>query len=530
MALPSPHSFREFYVPFDSESSARALGQDQGGYARVPRTQPPETLVWDITFRCNLKCTHCYNAEKYGYGQPDYGRGFTNLSLAECRDVVNWAREAGLIHIHLLGGEPLSRPDLPEIIRYATQEGLAVTLTSNGTLVTEKLANRLIDSGLEQISISLDGGTAETNDSIRGSGTFARIIHGLTTLQSVRTARGIDPIEVGISFTLTRPNLMELPEALEIGREKNVDVIVFQDLFDLGVSDKRPDLLYSNDEEIDGLENLASYILDRHLEGASPVLQIDISYPVYRYLERKFRAGLVTPKRLPVCPAGTNLIYMDSGGFIYPCVVADKGHKGIYFRDSGARLASSRNVRSRPAVTEGFATFFDARENLSFPRAPCPTCDYRPECLPCPMLVTFEQARGFSICKAVFRRERAFEWPILHGKVQLSSGVVVSDGPAGMQLELLRGGKPPFQVRGSGRMIVEGIRAAGGTVAVTDLVDTVSRRYPSVKRRRIVRDVIDFVWHMHLVGVASLALMTPPNPEEFMLEDRSESYPLIQLH
>ncbi len=88
--------------------------------------------------------------------------------------------EVGSPIVILTGGEPLLRPDIFDIARYGTDKGLRMVMAPNGTLITESIARRMVDSGIQRISISLDGASREKHDRFRGvEGAFDGALRGI---------------------------------------------------------------------------------------------------------------------------------------------------------------------------------------------------------------------------------------------------------------------------------------------------------------------------------------------------------------
>ena len=133
-------------------------------------------VVWNVTRRCNLRCVHCYSqSEDRGYNGE--------LSLDEGKSLIDDLAGFGSPVILFSGGEPLIRTDILDLIRYATQQGRRAVLSTNGTLITPALAEKLKDIGLSYVGISLDG-LQETHDAFSGfSGTFARVMAAIRNCQ-----------------------------------------------------------------------------------------------------------------------------------------------------------------------------------------------------------------------------------------------------------------------------------------------------------------------------------------------------------
>ena len=411
-----------------------------------------------------------------------------------------------MIHIHFLGGEPTLRPDLLDLINYATSQGLCVTMTSNGTLISKNLAESLIRAGTEQISISIDGSTPESNDAIRGSGTFDRAIKGLRLLQNAKEL--INPyFELGISFTLSKQTLRELPQVVEIGCKNKVDVIVLEDLFDLGVSERAPQLIYDYVELIDAFENLATHLSVNPIKGPKPVIQLDTFYSVFRYLDRKFRPGFVTPQRNLVCPAVTNQVYMDSGGYITPCGMANNMENLGAFKSKKASLPKPTDVRSTESLKDiDFDQLINMREKHNQTRTPCSSCDYRSECLPCPYLSLANKGnKAFDVCREIFKREFQFEYPILYGSVKLHNNSVIFTNADGQLMVTDRRTGNDFHIEGCGAEIIQ-ILSKTKSILTTQIIDVISKKYSCVNNRVITRDIIDFVWWLRLMGAFEIVL------------------------
>ncbi len=199
----------------------------------------PFLVVWDITYACNLRCKHCY---------ANAGEPLTDeLSTEEAKRVIDILDRAGVVTIAWSGGEPLVRPDIYELSRYASDKGIYVAMATNGTLIDEKTAERLWESGVRFLQISLDGASPKTHDEFRGvPGAWERTIRGIKN--AVR--RGFF---VNIATTATKLNYKEIPKIIKLVGELGAQWFmvynfvptgrgVFIDQFDLS-PDEREELL-----------------------------------------------------------------------------------------------------------------------------------------------------------------------------------------------------------------------------------------------------------------------------------------------
>ena len=162
-----------------------------------------KSLHWDITKNCNLRCKHCYNAEKYFNEQSDVYIE-NEMNLEQCIRTVECFSSAGFGHIHFLGGEPLASPYIFDVIKRAKELGMIITINSNACLLTADIQQKLIDLGVDQFAASLDGCTALVNDSIRGNGTFEKVVSNMKQLneQTKRYLSSLETVLVLISSPL----------------------------------------------------------------------------------------------------------------------------------------------------------------------------------------------------------------------------------------------------------------------------------------------------------------------------------------
>lgn len=172
-----------------------------------PFSERPFLVFWEITRACALACRHC-RAEAQKHRHPD------ELNEQEALALIDQLGELAPPMLILTGGDPLMRPDVLEIARHGTATGMRVGLSPSATA-------RLIDfdfhaireSGIERISLSLDGASEKTHDRFRGiKGTFAR------TLVAVEMAHEAG-LSVQINTTLTAGNLHEFPAFRDLMHE-----------------------------------------------------------------------------------------------------------------------------------------------------------------------------------------------------------------------------------------------------------------------------------------------------------------------
>ncbi|HVM60973.1 MAG TPA: radical SAM protein [Verrucomicrobiae bacterium] len=178
------------------EQPADGLRYGHGHGAPKSAAERRPIVVWNITRTCNLRCVHCYSDS---YAQKYPGELTRDDAVRVIDDLAGFQVPAVLFS----GGEPLTRPDLFELMEYAAGKGLRLTLSTNGTLLDEAAAKKLKELGTTYVGISLDG-IGETNDLFRGrKGAFDAAVRGM------RNCRAVDQ-KVGLRLTLTRRNCMDL--------------------------------------------------------------------------------------------------------------------------------------------------------------------------------------------------------------------------------------------------------------------------------------------------------------------------------
>jgi AdoMet-dependent heme synthase len=160
-------------------------------------------VVWETTLDCNARCVHCYSDALFGRG-PNYWDTEESLQL------IDQLADAGVIILALSGGEVLMRPDWEQLIEHGVRRGMRVTMATNGLKVSSRVAKRLAELGTWNVSVSLDGASANVHDAIRGiSGIYKAACHAVRKL----VAAGV---RVTVNYTPMRPNLAEAAGIIEL--------------------------------------------------------------------------------------------------------------------------------------------------------------------------------------------------------------------------------------------------------------------------------------------------------------------------
>jgi len=183
-------------------TSSSSENKHSGVQARL--TSPPLRMIaWELTRSCNLSCVHCRASAEYG---PYEGELATQEVFRVMDEIASFSKPV----IILTGGEPLLRPDIFELASYGTAKGFRMVMATNGTLLNEEIVQKMKTSGIQRISISIDGPTSETHDAFRKvKGSFEGSLRGIEMAK-----RG--GIEFQINTTITQVNLQQIPDILRL--------------------------------------------------------------------------------------------------------------------------------------------------------------------------------------------------------------------------------------------------------------------------------------------------------------------------
>ena len=173
-------------------------------------------VVWNSTKTCNLKCRHCYMSS-------DNKKYQNELTTQEAKNFIDDLADFHVPVLLFSGGEPLIRPDFFELAEYAQAKGVRPTLSTNGTLITREVAQRIKDIGVGYVGISLDG-LQDVNDQFRGvEGAFQKAMAGIQNCVAVGQ-------RVGLRFTINHHNIQELENIFDFIERENINRVCFYHL------------------------------------------------------------------------------------------------------------------------------------------------------------------------------------------------------------------------------------------------------------------------------------------------------------
>jgi AdoMet-dependent heme synthase len=286
-------------------STGSGHGQDQ-----VP---PLRLVAWETTRNCNLNCVHCRAAATKG---PYTGELDTRAALALLDQIAQVAKPI----VILTGGEPLLREDIFEIAKYGDAKGMRMVMAPNGTLVTPEIAAKMADSGIQRISVSLDGATKQSHDAFRGvPGAFEGALQGIANAKAAG-------IQFQINTTITKGNLDQIPKILALAESLGA---VAHHIFLLVPTGRGK---YIVDQEIDAreYEETLNWFYDQRGK-TSLQLKATCAPHYYRILRQRAREdgqtvtyeshGLDAVTR--GCLGGTGFCFISHQGIVQPCGFLD---------------------------------------------------------------------------------------------------------------------------------------------------------------------------------------------------------------
>ena len=243
-----------------------------------------------VTNQCNLRCKTCY----VGSGLP-----FENeLTAQEIKNITDEARELGAKKMIISGGEPFLRKDIIDILRYACSNLEKVTLITNGTLITEEIACSLSSYPNVIVQVSLDGAREETNDFIRGKGSYRKTVRGIEHLVTAQ-------VPCVIAMTLVKQNLNEISEMVDLAKTFGLNHMHFPILQVKGrAKESESEVVPENEAMVSAVKEI--FKIPR-TEGTA----VSLSENFFQIIRAMWKKDL--------CGAGRGLISIAADGRVYPC-------------------------------------------------------------------------------------------------------------------------------------------------------------------------------------------------------------------
>lgn len=212
----------------------------------------PFQVVWDFSSRCNIKtCKQCYASEIFDSDVED-------ISVEDAFALIDKLAAMDVVSIFWSGGEPLLRiDDVCECVKYARSRGIASSLVTNGTLLTPENVEKLKAAGLPIVYVSFDGATKESNDALRGEGTFEAAIQGMKNVKA-------SGMMCSTLITATKTSWNEMEEMYRLAEEIPLNGFNVLNFLPAGAGAENFEELTLSAEEYDEVNR---WLYDRREEG-----------------------------------------------------------------------------------------------------------------------------------------------------------------------------------------------------------------------------------------------------------------------
>lgn len=253
------------------------------------------SIQWHITNKCNLRCSHCY--------QENYENEPTLEDLIQIYDKIEnfLKKENYYADIALTGGEPLVSPNLNPLLEYLnTKEKVKkLMILTNGTLVNESKVRNYSNLGVDLVQISLDGGTQEIHESIRGKGSFERALDGIKKFKT-------GGVSVQVQMVVHKNNVNSVENLIQLCNLYNVDrLLITRLVLEGNAKSNLGSVVLSQDEYKELL-----FKLNEHSDNTNNKVKILKGRCLWRLIDEKYGS---------LCPVGINSIAILPNGDVLPC-------------------------------------------------------------------------------------------------------------------------------------------------------------------------------------------------------------------
>lgn len=273
---------------------------------RASAKKVPLIGEFELTSRCNLSCQMCYICKSAG----DIEAKKRELSAKEWIALGQEAVKAGTLFISLTGGEIFLREDFKEIYEAYTKMGFNITLNTNGTLITPKIASWLGNIAPSQIDITLYGASRETYQKVCGNpDAFNATLEGIALLQD-------QGINVRIRSTIIKSNIADYPKLVEIAKGLHMELGIVN-----YISPRRDDMIKDPQEVRLSPKELANFEMDiiNNWEGSKEEPDtLELEAQILRDLDPALKEILTAHSVFP-CNAGKISYWITWDGRMIPC-------------------------------------------------------------------------------------------------------------------------------------------------------------------------------------------------------------------
>lgn len=282
---------KEFY--YDKNTAVQIKRMLDGEYKLISKSKEnsisaPLKISMNLTKKCNLRCIQCFS---------DSGNlKDKELTTKDMYNLFDSMVENGTFFICLGGGEPFTRTDLFDILEYGKEKQLAVSIVTNGLLLTKEIIERLNNLDVDYLWVSFEG-MKDNHEKLRGKSTFDKTIAALKLLKEYYKGR------TALRMSINKYNIDEVGELLEIAEKYDIDLVRYTPLLSFGRAVGK-DLTINQDEYIRFLDNMKKIKSNK----------VEIVYP--NMPNNKFWIGTNGFG----CHCGKEAVWIDEIGNYSPCI------------------------------------------------------------------------------------------------------------------------------------------------------------------------------------------------------------------
>ncbi|MFA9376107.1 MAG: radical SAM protein [Lachnotalea sp.] len=327
-------------------------------------------VKWDITGKCNLNCLHCSVGKEYNTGNSKYKDLDTNQVLIICDKLI----EAKISDIQILGGEPFARADIMLVLKKLSDAGIRICINTNAQLLTEEIIRELTQIKIHMINVSFDGIDKETNDFVRGTGSFKRTLDKLHMLSDNKELT--NKTMLGINFVIMKHTLPYAKELIDFCIENCVQNLAVNDLWvTQNAKDNQKDIYFDSiEDKLKFINQLCEYN-DKRIE-----LKIEAMPLISGILNLKHDMHLFTNRG---CGAGEDIVYIQANGDVFPCIKCRNIHE-LFESEKVEDLNIKNRTLYEILSTNYFSNFCEFKTKMKKDKEMCRSCLYNDMCVPCP--------------------------------------------------------------------------------------------------------------------------------------------------
>ncbi len=338
----------------------RRYFEEVGAARSAAAEAPPVCLYLEVTNRCNLLCETCPRTFEELEKPAD-------MSFELFTKIVDQVPNIARVVLHGVG-EPMLVKDLFRMVRYLKDRGTYVLFNTNGTLLSPKKFQDIIDSGLDELRVSLDAADRESYLKVRGKDYFNRIVRDVAKFTTFQKENGLTAPRVSLWLTGLKETVEQLPDFVRLSAKMGVGEVHLQRLvFDqAGFGLARPEFSLFETTRADEQAAIDAAIA----LGAELGVVLDASGATEPGLSLKRAAD---DKPWATCRRPWSLMYFTAHGRALPCCIAPFSARGYENYTLGdATQDTLRDIWNSPA-------YRDFRTSLlgDVPPAPCQNCGLR---------------------------------------------------------------------------------------------------------------------------------------------------------